>query len=55
VAVNPGTFGYGTSVFAAAYNSSPLLTQKSPRLVSRPGRKQTITIGTSASWPTSPR
>ena len=24
---NPGTFGYGTSVFAAAYDSSPVLNQ----------------------------
>jgi hypothetical protein len=24
---NPGTFGYGKPVFAAAYNSSPVLTQ----------------------------
>ena len=49
---NPGTFGYGTSVFAAAYDSSPLLTQNldaARKLVQQAGVVgQAITIGTSS-------
>ena len=49
---NPGTFGYGTSVFAAAYDSSPLLSQNiaaAKKLVQQAGVSgQTITIGTSS-------
>jgi peptide/nickel transport system substrate-binding protein len=49
---NPGTFGYGTSVFATAYDSSPLLTQNiaaAKKLVQQAGvAGQTITIGTSS-------
>ena len=49
---NPGTFGYGTSVFTAAYDSSPLLTQnltEAKKLVQQAGvAGQTITIGTSS-------
>ena len=49
---NPGTFGYGTSVFAAAYDSSPLLNQNlaaAKKLVQQAGvAGQTITIGTSS-------
>ena len=49
---NPGTFGYGTSVFAAAYNSSPVLTQNiaaAKKLVQQAGATgKTITIGTSS-------
>ena len=49
---NPGTFGYGTSVFAAAYNSSPVLTQNiaaAKKLVEQAGATgKTITIGTSS-------
>jgi peptide/nickel transport system substrate-binding protein len=49
---NPGTFGYGTSVFNAAYNKSPVLTQdlaKARKLASAAGvTGQTITIGTSS-------
>lgn len=49
---NPGTFGYGTSVFDAAYNSSPPLSQNLGRaraLVKQAGvAGQTITIGTSS-------
>jgi peptide/nickel transport system substrate-binding protein len=49
---NPGTFGYGRSVFAAAYAKSPELTQnlaKARKLVQEAGATgQTITIGTSA-------
>jgi peptide/nickel transport system substrate-binding protein len=49
---NPGTFGYGTSVFAAAYDSSPLLSQNiaaAKKLVQQAGvAGQTITIGTSS-------
>jgi peptide/nickel transport system substrate-binding protein len=49
---NPGTFGYGTSVFAAAYNSSPVLTQNiaaARKLVQQAGATgKTITIGTSS-------
>jgi peptide/nickel transport system substrate-binding protein len=49
---NPGTFGYGTSVFTAAYNSSPILTQniaEAKKLVQQAGATgKTITIGTSS-------
>jgi peptide/nickel transport system substrate-binding protein len=49
---NPGTFGYGTSVFDAAYNSSPVLNQdlaKARALAKAAGvTGQTITIGTSS-------
>ena len=49
---NPGTFGYGTSVFATAYDSSPLLSQNiaaAKKLVQQAGvAGQTITIGTSS-------
>ena len=49
---NAGTFGYGTSVFAAAYDSSPLLSQNiaaAKKLVQQAGvAGQTITIGTSS-------
>jgi peptide/nickel transport system substrate-binding protein len=49
---NPGTFGYGTSVFTAAYNSSPVLTQnltEAKKLVQQAGATgKTITIGTSS-------
>jgi peptide/nickel transport system substrate-binding protein len=49
---NPGTFGYGTSVFAAAYDSSPLLSQNiaaAKKLVQQAGvAGKTITIGTSS-------
>ena len=48
---NPGTFGYGKSVFDAAYDSSPVLTQnlaEAKKLVKEAGvAGQTITIGTS--------
>ena len=48
---NPGTFGYGTSVFNAAYNSSPLMTQdlaKAKQLMQQAGATgKTITIGMS--------
>ena len=49
---NPGTFGYGASVFDAAYNKSPVLTQdlaKARKLAKAAGvTAQTITIGTSS-------
>jgi len=49
---NPGTFGYGTSVFDAAYNSSPVLAEdlaKARALAKAAGvTGQTITIGTSS-------
>ena len=49
---NPGTFGYGSSVFDAAYNKSPMLSQdlaKARKLVQAAGMTgQTITIGTSS-------
>jgi len=49
---NPGTFGYGTSVFDAAYNSSPVLNQnlaQAKKLAKDAGVSgQTITIGTSS-------
>ena len=49
---NPGTFGYGTSVFAGAYNSSPVLTQniaEARKLVKQAGATgKTITIGTTS-------
>jgi peptide/nickel transport system substrate-binding protein len=48
---NPGTFGYGKSVFTAAYDSSPVLTQniaEARKLVQQAGATgKTITIGTS--------
>lgn len=49
---NPGTFGYGSSVFDAAYNSSPVLSQslaKARKLAKQAGvMGQTITLGTSS-------
>ena len=49
---NPGTFGYGTRVFDAAYDSSPMLNQnlaQAKKLVKEAGvAGQTITIGTSS-------
>jgi len=49
---NPGTFGYGTSVFDRAYDSSPVLTQniaEARRLVQQAGAAgKTITMGTSS-------
>ena len=49
---NPGTFGYGTSVFDAAYDSSPVLNQQlanAKKLANAAGvAGQTITIGTSS-------
>jgi peptide/nickel transport system substrate-binding protein len=49
---NPGTFGYGQSVFAKAYDSSPALTQnlaEARKLAREAGvAGQTITIGTSS-------
>ena len=49
---NPGTFGYGKSVFAKAYDSSPALTQniaKAQKLVKEAGATgKTITIGTTS-------
>jgi len=49
---NPGTFGYGTPVFAGAYNSSPVLTQniaEARKLVQQAGATgKTITIGTTS-------
>jgi peptide/nickel transport system substrate-binding protein len=48
---NPGTFGYGKSVFTRAYDSSPVLTQnitEAKNLVRQAGAVgKTITIGTS--------
>ena len=49
---NPGTFGYGTSVFNTAYDSSPVMKQDvaaATKLVQQAGATgQTITIGTSS-------
>ncbi len=49
---NPGTFGYGTAVFARAYDSSPVLTQniaEARKLVKQAGATgKTITIGTTS-------
>jgi peptide/nickel transport system substrate-binding protein len=49
---NPGTFGYGTSVFDQAYGSSPVLTQDTAEakgLVQQAGATgKTITMGTSS-------
>jgi peptide/nickel transport system substrate-binding protein len=49
---NPGTFGYGKSVFTAAYDSSPVLTQnlaEAKKLVQQAGASgKTFTIGTSS-------
>jgi peptide/nickel transport system substrate-binding protein len=49
---NPGTFGYGKSVFTAAYDSSPVLTQniaEAKKLVQQAGATgKTFTIGTSS-------
>ena len=49
---NPGTFGYGESVFAKSYDSSPVLTQnvaRARKLVQQAGAVgKTITIGTSS-------
>ena len=52
---SPGTFGYGTPVFAAAYDSSPVLRQNIPeakKLVQQAGATgKTITIGTTSQLP----
>jgi peptide/nickel transport system substrate-binding protein len=49
---NPGTFGYGKPVFAAAYDSSPVMTQnisEARKLVQQArATGKTITIGTSS-------
>jgi peptide/nickel transport system substrate-binding protein len=49
---NPGTFGYGASVFDTAYDSSPMLAQniaKARKLVQQAGDTgKTITIGTTS-------
>jgi peptide/nickel transport system substrate-binding protein len=49
---NPGTFGYAPSVFNAAYNSSPIMTQnltKAKQLMQEAGAAgKTITIGMSS-------
>jgi len=49
---NPGTFGYGKSVFASAYDSSPVINQNiaaAKKLVQQAGATgKTITIGTSS-------
>jgi peptide/nickel transport system substrate-binding protein len=49
---NPGTFGYGKSVFDAAYSTSPVLTQniaEARKLVKQAGDTgKTVTIGTSS-------
>jgi peptide/nickel transport system substrate-binding protein len=49
---SPGTFGYGKSVFTAAYDSSPVLTQNiaaARKLVQQAGATgKTLTIGTSS-------
>jgi len=51
-ASNPGTFGYATGIFDAAYDSSPVLTQNIPaarQLVQAAGATgKTLTIGTSS-------
>jgi peptide/nickel transport system substrate-binding protein len=52
---NPGTFGYGTQVFNAAYDSSPVMKQDlaaAKKLVQQAGATgQTITIGTTSQVP----
>ncbi|HEY2593804.1 MAG TPA: ABC transporter substrate-binding protein, partial [Chloroflexota bacterium] len=49
---NPGTFGYGTSVFNAAYDKAPVMKQnltEATKLVQEAGATgQTITIGTTS-------
>jgi peptide/nickel transport system substrate-binding protein len=49
---SPGTFGYGKSVFEAAYNSSPAMTQnlaEAKKLVQEAGATgKTLTIGTTS-------
>jgi peptide/nickel transport system substrate-binding protein len=49
---NPGTFGYGKSVFAKAYDSSPVLTQniaEAKKLIQQAGATgKSFTIGTSS-------
>ena len=49
---NPGTFGYGTTVFDRAYAASPTLTQnlaEAKKLIAQAGAAgQTVTIGTSS-------
>ena len=51
-ASNPGTFGYASEIFTAAYDSSPVLTQNIPaarQLVRAAGATgKTLTIGTSS-------
>jgi peptide/nickel transport system substrate-binding protein len=52
---SPGTFGYGKSVFAKAYDSSPILSQNIPeakKLAQQAGAAgKTITIGTTSQLP----
>ena len=52
---NPGTFGYGTQVFNAAYDSSPVMKQDlaaAKKLVQQAGATgKTITIGTTSQVP----
>jgi peptide/nickel transport system substrate-binding protein len=52
---NPGTFGYGKQVFAAAYDSSPVLSQnltQARKLIAQAGAAgKSITIGTSSQIP----
>ena len=52
---NPGTFGYGESVFGAAYDASPVMTQdiaEARKLVQQAGATgKTITIGTTSQLP----
>jgi peptide/nickel transport system substrate-binding protein len=52
---NPGTFGYGKSVFDRAYDSSPVMTQNIPaarKLIKEAGAAgKTITIGTTSQLP----
>jgi len=54
---NPGTFGYGQSVFSAAYDSSPAMKQdvaKAKQLIQQAGAAgTTITIGMSSGMPRS--
>jgi len=52
---NPGTFGYGTQVFNAAYDSSPVMKQDlvtAKKLIQQAGATgETITIGTTSQVP----
>jgi peptide/nickel transport system substrate-binding protein len=49
---NPGTFGYGKSVFSTAYNAAPVMSQnitQAKKLIQQAGAAgKTITIGTSS-------